>query len=148
MLKEKWQRIRLIGMSINEVLILQVIFDVAIAGYILLSRYYEKKEKESLLRLVDSLRKLVEKQKQLIEMANIRIGEHQDRITTILDDIRRKNILLTELLTTIKNKTYEEDLKDRILKMNSEGKSKEEIAKELNMSAGEVELIIKLYEEV
>ncbi len=135
-------------MSINEVLILQVIFDVAIAGYILLSRYYEKKEKESLLRLVDSLRKLVEKQKQLIEMANIRIGEHQDRITTILDDIRRKNILLTELLTTIKNKTYEEDLKDRILKMNSEGKSKEEIAKELNMSAGEVELIIKLYEEV
>ena len=135
-------------MSTNEVLILQVVFDVAIAVYILLSRYYESKEKKSLLKLVDSLRKLVEKQKQLIEVANIRIGEHQDRITSILDDIRRKNMLLTELLTTIKNKTYEEDLKNKILRLKSEGKSKEEIAKALNMSTGEVELIIKLYEEV
>ncbi len=135
-------------MSTNEVLILQVVFDVAIAVYILLSRYYESKEKESLLKLVDSLRKLVEKQKQLIEVANIRIGEHQDRITSILDDIRRKNMLLTELLTTIKNKTYEEDLKNKILRLKNEGKSKEEIAKALNMSTGEVELIIKLYEEV
>ena len=132
----------------SEVLVLQVIFDVAIAGYILLSRYYEKKEKEGLLRLVDSLRNLVEKQKQLIEIANSRIGEHQDRITRILEDIRKKNMLLTELLTTIKNKTYEDGLKERIIRLKERGKSIEEIAKELNMSAGEVELIIKLYEEV
>ncbi len=132
----------------SEVLVLQVIFDVAIAGYILLSRYYEKKEKESLLRLVDSLRNLVEKQKQLIEIANLRIGEHQDRITRILEDIRKKNMLLTELLTTIKNKTYEESLKEKIIRLKESGKSIEEIAKELNMSRGEVELIIKLYEEV
>ncbi len=132
----------------NEILVLQVIFDVAIVGYILLNRYYEKREKESLLKLVDSLRNLVEKQKQLIEIANLRIGEQQDRITRILEDIRKKNMLLTELLTTIKNKTYEDSLKDRIINLKKSGKSIEEIAKELNMSTGEVELIIKLYEEV
>ncbi len=132
----------------NEAWILQVIFDIAIVFYILLSRYYEKKEKESLLKLIESLRNLVEKQKQLIEIANLRIGDQQDRISKILEDIRRKNMLLTELLTTIKNKTYEDSLKEKIIRMKREGKSVEEMAKELNMSKGEIELIIKLYEEV
>ncbi len=132
----------------NEALILQVIFDVAVVFYILLSRYYEKKEKESLLKLIESLRNLVEKQKQLIEIANLRIGDQQERISKILEDIRRKNMLLTELLTTIKNKTYEDSLKEKIIRMKREGKSVEEMAKELNMSKGEIELIIKLYEEV
>ncbi len=133
---------------LNEAWILQVIFDVAIVFYILLSRYYEKKEKDSLLKLIESLRNLVEKQKQLIEIANLRIGDQQDRISKILEDIRRKNMLLTELLTTIKNKTYEDSLKEKILRMKKEGKSIDEMAKELNMSKGEIELIIKLYEEV
>jgi len=132
----------------SEVWILQVIFDIAIVVYILLSRYYEKKEKESLLKLIESLRNLVEKQKQLIEIANLRIGDQQDRISKILEDIRRKNMLLTELLTTIKNKTYEDSLKEKIIRMKREGKSIDEMAKELNMSKGEIELIIKLYEEV
>jgi len=132
----------------NEIIVLQVIFDVAIAGYILISRYYEKREKEGLLKLIESLRNLVEKQKQLIELANVRIGEHQDRISKILEDIRRKNMLLTELLTTIKNRTFEDSLRDKILRLKRAGKSIEEIAKELNMSKGEIELIIKLYEEV
>ncbi len=147
MLREKWLRIGLKEMS-NEALILQVIFDVAVVFYILLSRYYEKKEKESLLKLIESLRNLVEKQKQLIEIANLRIGDQQERISKILEDIRRKNMLLTELLTTIKNKTYEDSLKEKIIRMKREGKSVEEMAKELNMSKGEIELIIKLYEEV
>ncbi len=147
MLKEKWLRIGWREMS-NEAWILQVIFDIAIVFYILLSRYYEKKEKESLLKLIESLRNLVEKQKQLIEIANLRIGDQQDRISKILEDIRRKNMLLTELLTTIKNKTYEDSLKEKIIRMKREGKSVEEMAKELNMSKGEIELIIKLYEEV
>ncbi len=147
MSREKWLRIGLKEMS-NEALILQVIFDVAVVFYILLSRYYEKKEKESLLKLIESLRNLVEKQKQLIEIANLRIGDQQERISKILEDIRRKNMLLTELLTTIKNKTYEDSLKEKIIRMKREGKSVEEMAKELNMSKGEIELIIKLYEEV
>ncbi len=132
----------------HEILILQVIFDVAIAAYILVTRYYERKEKEGLLRLIDSLRQLVDKQKKLIELANARLGEHQERIANILEDIRRKNMLLTELLTTMKNKTFEGNIRERIIKLKRDGRSIDDIAKELNMNKGEVELIIKLYEEV
>ncbi len=126
--------------------ILQIIFDLAVVGYILTSKYFEKKEKDSLLKLVESLRNLVEKQKELIDVANSRINEHQDRLARILDDIRKKNTLLTELLTTIKNKSYEDELKLKIIKLKNSGKSVDEIAKELKMSKGEVELILKLYE--
>ncbi|WP_022669589.1 helix-turn-helix domain-containing protein [Hippea alviniae] len=126
--------------------ILQIIFDLAVAGYILATKYFEKKEKESLLRLIESLRNLVEKQKQLIDIANSRINEHQDRLARILEDIRKKNMLLTELLTTIKNKSYEDEMKLEIIRLKNSGKSVDEIAKKLKMSKGEVELILKLYE--
>ncbi|WP_025209306.1 helix-turn-helix domain-containing protein [Hippea sp. KM1] len=132
----------------SEFWILQAIFDLGLVGYILLSRYYEKKEREGLLRLIESLKNLVEKQKELINIANLRITDHQDRLNSILDDIRKKNTLLTELLSTIKNKTYQDDVKLRVISLKQEGKSVDEIAKQLNMSKGEVELIIKLYEGV
>ncbi|AEA34454.1 helix-turn-helix domain-containing protein [Hippea maritima] len=132
----------------SEFWILQVIFDVGLVGYILLSRYYERKERDGLLKLIESLKNLVEKQKELLNIANLRITDHQDRLNRILDDIRKKNTLLTELLSTIKNKTYEEDVKFKIIRLKHEGKNIDEIAKQLNMSKGEVELIIKLYEGV
>jgi hypothetical protein len=123
------------------------VFDIAVAGYILISRYFERKEKESLLKLIESLRNLVEKQKQLLDIANVRISDHQERLGKILEDIRRKNMLLTELLTTIKNKSYEDDIKRSIIAMRNNGRSIDEIAKQFKMSKGEVELILNLYEE-
>jgi len=65
----------------------------------------------------------------------------------LLEDVRRKNTLLTDLLTTIKNKTYKDSLKNNIIEMKNNNESIDNIAKKLNMSKGEVELIIKLYEE-
>ena len=127
--------------------LLQIIFDIGVVGYILFSRYIEKKEKESLLRLVESLRNLVEKQKKLIEIANVRISEHQERLGRIFDDIQKKNTLLTQLLSTINAKTLGKDVKEQIIMLSRSGKSIDEIAKQLKMNKGEVELIIKLYEE-
>ncbi|WP_156957535.1 DUF6115 domain-containing protein [Hippea jasoniae] len=125
----------------------QIMFDIGVVGYILFSRYIEKKEKESLLRLVESLRNLVEKQKKLIEIANVRISEHQERLGRIFDDIQKKNTLLTQLLSTINAKTLGKDVKEQIIMLSRSGKSTDEIAKQLKMNKGEVELIIKLYEE-
>ncbi len=131
----------------NNLLILQAIFDVAVVLYILLSKYFENKEKDSMLQLIDSLRSLLEKQKQLIDTANKRIMDQQKKLNGLLEDVKRKNNLLTELLSTIKNKTYKDTLKDKILSMKENNKTLDEIAKEMNMSKGEIELIIKLYEE-
>ncbi len=131
----------------NNILILQVIFDVAIVLYILSSKYFSSKEKEGTLKLIESLRVLLEKQKELINTANNKIMEQQERLNNLLEDVRRKNTLLTDLLTTIKNKTYKDSLKDSIIEMKNKNESIDSIAKKLNMSKGEVELIIKLYEE-
>jgi len=131
----------------NNILILQVIFDVAVVLYILSSKYFASKEKEGILQLIESLKILLEKQKELINTANNRIMEQQERLNSLLEDVRRKNTLLTDLLTTIKNKTYKDSLKNNIIEMKNNNESIDNIAKKLNMSKGEVELIIKLYEE-
>jgi DNA-binding transcriptional regulator GbsR (MarR family) len=131
----------------DNILILQAVFDIAIVAYILLMKHFDNKEKESMLKLVDSLRGLLEKQKQLIDTANNRIMEQQDKLNHLLEDVKRKNTLLTDLLTTIKNKTYKESLKDKIMHMKNSSVSLDDMAKELNMTKGEIELIIKLYEE-
>ncbi len=131
----------------DNILVLQAIFDVAVVLYILLSKYFSAKEKNGILQLVESLRNLLEKQKELINTANNKIMEQQDRLNLLLEDVRRKNTLLTDLLTTIKNKTYKNSLKDKIIEMKNDNKSIDDMARELNMSKGEIELIIKLYEE-
>ena len=131
----------------DNILVLQAIFDVAVVLYILLSKYFSAKEKNGILQLVESLRNLLEKQKELINTANNKIMEQQDRLNLLLEDVRRKNTLLTDLLTTIKNKTYKNSLKDKIIEMKNDNKSIDNMARELNMSKGEIELIIKLYEE-
>ncbi len=132
----------------NEtIMILQAIFDIAVAAYIFTSRYFNNKEKESILKLIEGMRNLLDKQKYLLNIANDRIMEQQERINSLLEDVRRKNMLLTELLTTIRNKTFESDLKERIIRMKKEGVPLDEIAKSVKMNKGEVELIIKLYEE-
>ncbi len=131
----------------NSILILQVIFDIAIVLYILSSKYFNNKEKEGVLQLIESLRTLLEKQKELINTANNRIMEQQSKLNSLLEDVRRKNTLLTDLLTTIKNKTYKDNLKDRIIEMKRNNESIDNISKKMNMSKGEIELIIKLYEE-
>ncbi len=131
----------------DNLLILQAIFDVSVVLYILLSKYFDNKEKDSMLKLVESLRNLLEKQKQLIDSANQRIMEQQNRLNTLLEDVKRKNMLLMELLSTIKNKTYKDTVKEKIIEMKNKNATLDEIAKELKMSKGEIELIIKLYEE-
>ncbi len=131
----------------SNILILQVVFDIAIVLYILTSKYFNTKEKESILQLIESLKNLLERQKELINTANNKIMEQQERLNNLLEDVRRKNTLLTDLLTTIKNKTYKNNLKEQIIAMKNNNISIEEIAKDMNMSKGEVELIIKLYEE-
>ena len=131
----------------DNILVLQAIFDVAVVLYILLSKYFSAKEKNGILQLVESLRNLLEKQKELINTANNKIMEQQDRLNLLLEDVRRKNTLLTDLLTTIKNKTYKNSLKDKIIDMKNDNKNIDDMARELNMSKGEIELIIKLYEE-
>ncbi len=131
----------------ENILILQAIFDIAIVIYILMTRYFTNRERESILKLIESLRLLLDKQRELINTANNRIMEQQERINRLLEDVRRKNSLLTELLTTIKNKSYKPDIKNRIIEMRKSNMSLDEIAKNLNMSKGEIELIIKLYEE-
>ena len=131
----------------DSILILQAIFDIAVVLYILLSRYSNSKEKNSVLQLVESLRSLLEKQKELIDAANNRTMEQQNKLNSILEDVRRKNTLLTDILSTIKNKTYKKNLKDEIVEMKLNNVSLDEIAKKLNMTKGEVDLIIKLYGE-
>ncbi len=131
----------------NNILILQAIFDIVIVLYILFSKYFSNKEKDSVLKLIESLRNLLEKQKEVIETANSKIMEQQERLNGLLDDVRRKNTLLRDLLTTIKNKTYESSLKENIIQMRNDNESIDDIAKKMNMSKGEIELIIKLYEE-
>ncbi len=131
----------------DSILFLQAIFDIAVVLYILLSRYFNSKEKNSVLQLVESLKNLLEKQKELIDAANNRTMEQQNKLNSILEDVRRKNTLLTDILSTIKNKTYKKSVKDEIIEMKLNNVSLDEIAKKLNMTKGEVELIIKLYGE-
>ncbi len=131
----------------ENILILQAIFDIAIVLYLLASRYFSNVERKSILVLIDGLRLLLEKQRELINTANNRIVEQQEKINSLLEDVRRKNMLLTELLSTIKNKSYKPEIKNQIIEMKNSNMKVDEIAKSLNMSKGEVELIIKLYEE-
>ncbi len=131
----------------DKLFILQAIFDIAIVIYILLSKHFESKDKGNMIKLVESLKNLLEKQKQLIDNANNKILEQQSRLNILLEDVKRKNSLLTDLLTTIKNKTYKDSLRKRIMSMKNSNISTEDMAKELNMTKGEIELIINLYEE-
>ncbi len=134
-------------MNIDNIIVLQVIFDVAVVLYILVNKYFDSKEKKSSIKLIESLKSLLEAQKNVISSSNEMVLKQQKKLNMIIDDVKKKDMLLTELLTTIKNKTYGESLKDRILNMKKEGIPIDEIAKELKMNKGEVELIVKLYRE-
>ncbi len=134
-------------MNIDTAIITQAIFDILIVAYILILRYFDKKENGSFIKLIDSLKNLLERQKNLIDSANEKIVAQQRNLNVLLDDVKRKNSLLTELLTTIKNKTYKDSLKNSIMLMKKDGMNIEDIAKNARLSSGEVELIIKLYEE-
>ena len=134
-------------MNIDTAIITQAIFDILIVAYILIIRYFDKKENESFVKLTNSLKNLLERQKNLIDSANEKIVGQERNLNIILDDVKRKNNLLTELLTTIKNKTYKDSLKNSIILMKKDGMNIEDIAKNVHLSSGEVELILKLYEE-
>lgn len=134
-------------MNIHTVIITQAIFDILIVAYVLIVRYFDKKENESFLKLTNSLKNLLKKQKDLIDSANDKIVGQEHNLNILLDDVKRKNNLLTELLTTIKNKTYKDSLRNSIMLMKKDGMSVEDIAKNVHLSSGEVELIIKLYQE-
>ncbi len=134
-------------MNIDTAIITQAIFDILIVAYILIIRYFDKKENESFVKLTNSLKNLLERQKNLIDSANEKIVGQERSLNIILDDVKRKNNLLTELLTTIKNKTYKDSLKNSIILMKKDGMNIEDIAKNVHLSSGEVELILKLYEE-
>ena len=134
-------------MNIDTAIITQAIFDILIVAYILIVRYFDKKENESFIKLTDSLKNLLERQKNLIESANEKIVGQERNLNIMLDDVKRKNNLLTELLTTIKNRTYKDSLKNSIILMKKDGMNIEDIAKNVHLSSGEIELIIKLYEE-
>jgi len=133
--------------NIDTAIITQAIFDILIVAYILIVRYFDKKENESFIKLTDSLKNLLERQKNLIESANEKIVGQERNLNIMLDDVKRKNNLLTELLTTIKNRTYKDSLKNSIILMKKDGMNIEDIAKNVHLSSGEIELIIKLYEE-
>jgi len=133
--------------NIDTAIITQAIFDILIVAYILIIRYFDKKENESFVKLTNSLKNLLERQKNLIDSANEKIVGQERSLNIILDDVKRKNNLLTELLTTIKNKTYKDSLKNSIILMKKDGMNIEDIAKNVHLSSGEVELILKLYEE-
>ncbi len=134
-------------MTVETALLLQSFFDVLIVGYIIFSHQSSKKEISAFVKLARTLNTLVDKQKKLLDETNTRLLEQERELGMLIDDVHRKNALLNELLSTIKSRTYKGSLRKDILLMNERGIGIEEIAKELGLTKGEVELIIKLYEE-
>jgi len=129
-------------------IIVQIIFDIALLAYLVWQKYINAKLNSSYSSLIVSIKDLLNAQKDMIELANKKIESQQESLTKLLDDVRQKNSILTELIRSVKIKTFENDTKEKIIQMFNRNLSIEEIADQLNIPKGEVDLILKLYKGV
>jgi DNA-directed RNA polymerase specialized sigma subunit len=135
-------------MKENIFITVQIIFDIALLAYLVWQKYINAKLNSSYSSLIVSIKDLLNTQKDMIELANKKIESQQESLAKVLDDVRRKNSILTELIKSVKIKTFENDTKEKIIQMFNRSLSIEEIADQLNIPKGEVDLILKLYKGV
>lgn len=135
-------------MKENVFIFIQVLFDIILVVYLLWQKYINSKLNNSYSSLIVSIKDLLNTQKDMIELANKKIESQQESLALVLDDVRQKNSVLTELIKTVKIKTFENDTKEKILQMFKQHLSIEEIANQLDIPKGEVDLIVKLYKGV
>ncbi|AHF97962.1 MAG: DUF6115 domain-containing protein [Desulfurella sp.] len=133
-------------MKENIFIILQVLFDIIVMAYLIWQKYIDSKLNRSYSSLIMSIKDLLNQQKNMIELANKKIESQQASLVKVLDDVRQKNTVLTELIKSVKIKTFENDTKEKIIQMFNKQLSIEEISNQLNIPKGEVELIVKLYQ--
>ncbi|WP_291493589.1 hypothetical protein [Desulfurella sp.] len=133
-------------MKENTFIIFQILFDIVIIGYLVWQKYIDSKLNRSYSSLIVSIKDLLNQQKNMIELANKKIESQQESLVKVLDDVRQKNTVLTELIKSVKIKTFENDTKEKIMQMFNKQISIEEISNQLNIPKGEVELIVKLYQ--
>ncbi|WP_428111943.1 DUF6115 domain-containing protein [Desulfurella sp.] len=115
-------------------------------AYLIWQKYIDSKLNRSYSSLIMSIKDLLNQQKNMIELANKKIESQQASLVKVLDDVRQKNTVLTELIKSVKIKTFENDTKEKIIQMFNKQLSIEEISNQLNIPKGEVELIVKLYQ--
>jgi Na+/phosphate symporter len=135
-------------MKENIFITVQIIFDIALLVYLVWQKYINAKLNNSYSSLIVSIKDLLNTQKDMIELANKKIESQQESLSKVLDDVRQKNSVLTELIKSVKIKTFENDTKEKIIQMFKRSLSIEEIADQLNIPKGEVDLILKLYKGV
>ncbi|MGE4547087.1 MAG: hypothetical protein AB7E28_04865 [Desulfurella sp.] len=135
-------------MKENIFITVQIIFDIALLAYLVWQKYINAKLNSSYSSLIVSIKDLLNTQKDMIELANKKIESQQESLSKVLDDVRQKNSVLTELIKSVKIKTFENDTKEKIIQMFNRSLSIEEIADQLNIPKGEVDLILKLYKGV
>jgi|GEM_PF-2458990 DNA-directed RNA polymerase specialized sigma subunit len=135
-------------MKENIFITVQIIFDIALLAYLVWQKYINAKLNSSYSSLIVSIKDLLNTQKDMIELANKKIESQQESLAKVLDDVRQKNSVLTELIKSVKIKTFENDTKEKIIQMFNRSLSIEEIADQLNIPKGEVDLILKLYKGV
>ena len=133
-------------MKENTFIIFQILFDIVIIGYLVWQKYIDSKLNRSYSSLIVSIKDLLNQQKNMIELANKKIESQQESLVKVLDDVRQKNTVLTELIKSVKIKTFENDTKEKIMQMFNKQISIEEISNQLHIPNGEVELIVKLYQ--
>ncbi len=134
-------------MKQNILVYFQILFDIVVFAYLLWQKYINSKLNNSYTSLIVSIKDLLNTQKDMIDLANKKIESQQESLVRVLDDVRQKNSVLTELIKSVKIKTFENDTKERILQMFKESSSVEEIANQLGIPKGEIDLILKLYKE-
>ncbi len=134
-------------MKQNIFVYFQILFDIVVFAYLLWQKYINSKLNNSYTSLIVSIKDLLNTQKDMIDLANKKIESQQESLVRVLDDVRQKNSVLTELIKSVKIKTFENDTKERILQMFKESSSVEEIANQLGIPKGEIDLILKLYKE-
>jgi Na+/phosphate symporter len=135
-------------MKENIFITVQIIFDIVLLVYLVWQKYINAKLNSSYSSLIVSIKDLLNTQKDMIELANKKIESQQESLAKVLDDVRQKNSILTELIKSVKIKTFENDTKEKIIQMFNRSLSIEEIADQLNIPKGEVDLILKLYKGV
>lgn len=135
-------------MKENIFITVQILFDIALLAYLLWQKYINSKLNNSYSSLIVSIKELLNTQKDMIELANKKIESQQESLTKLIDDVRQKNSVLTELIKSVKIRAFEDDTKEKIIQMFKQSLSIEEIANQLNIPKGEVDLILKLYKEV
>lgn len=135
-------------MKLDYFIIFQIVLDVILILYLVWGKYIISKFNNSYSSLILSIKDLLNAQKEMIEVANKKIELQQASLSNLLDDVRQKNSVLSELIRSVKIKTFENDTKKKIFDLVDQNLSIEEISKRLALPKGEVELIIKLYKEV